>query len=189
MSYSPNRSTSRSPAASPRRRSASPKTRDPAESDEEYPTKKEPEPPPPRPPRRGCAFIQSERGCRKGDACTFSHDPADAADPRWRKCAASGCSNLCRGALCQRCRSRNPPREPAPRRDRSKSPRRPTPKYREPSTRTRARSRSRERSRGSRGSRERSRERSYERPADLSRDSDRRSNRSRAYCSHCGRRY
>lgn len=185
MSYSPNRSASRSPAGSPRRRSTSPKTREPVESDEEYPTKKEPEPPPPRPPRRGCAFIQSERGCRKGDACTFSHDPADAADPRWRKCAASGCSNLCRGALCQRCRSRNPPREP--RRDRSKSPRRPTPKYREPSTRTRARSISRERSREK--SREKSRERSYERPADLSRDKDRRSTRSRAYCSHCGRRY
>ena len=180
MSYSPNRSASRS--QSPRRRSASPKAREPVESDDDYASKpkKEPEPPAPRPPRRGCAFIHSERGCRKGNECTFSHDPADAADPRWRKCAASGCSNLCRGALCQRCRGR----QAQPRRERSKSPRRTSTRYREPPSQ---RSRARSRSKG------RSRDRSRDPSRDYDRDTDRgrpdRSDRSRAYCSHCGRRY
>lgn len=63
MSYSPNRSTSRSPPGSPRRRSASPKARDGVDSDEDYQPKetKEPEVPQPRPPRRGCAFIHTEQ--------------------------------------------------------------------------------------------------------------------------------
>jgi hypothetical protein len=182
MSYSPNRSTSRSPPGSPRRRSASPKARDGVDSDEDYQPKetKEPEVPQPRPPRRGCAFIHTERGCRKGNDCTFSHDPADAADPRWRKCAGSGCSNLCRGALCHRCRSRIAQRDAPPKRERSRSPRRPAPKHHDStSQRSRARSRSRERSRD------------YSRDHERSERSERsqRSERSGTYCSQCGRRY
>lgn len=178
MSYSPNRSSSRSPPGSPRRRCSSPKARETVESDDDYASKAKKEPEPPA-PRRGCAFIHSERGCRKGNECTFSHDPADAADPRWRKCASSGCSNLCRGALCQRCRGR----QAQPRRERSKSPRRPSARYREPPSqrsRVRSRSKGRSRDRSSEVSREHDRDRDAERG---------RSDRSRAYCSHCGRRY
>jgi hypothetical protein len=167
MSASPARSTSRSRPRSrprsPRRRStaASPDVRSPSptcrfDSDDEWPPKK-PEPPP---RRRGCAFVHSERGCRKGNACTFSHDPADVADPRWHPCASVGCSNLCRGTYCPRCRPKPPP--PPPRRERSRSPRRPRQSRRD-------RSRSKERSR--------SRSRTRTKPPKP------------AYCSQCGRRY
>jgi hypothetical protein len=170
MSVSPTRSVSRSPRRSnPRgspKRSPSPR-RSPTprkyELDDEWPVKKSE-----APRRRGCAFIQSERGCRKGNACTFSHDPADVADPRWHKCAGAGCSNLCRGTFCPRCRNRlvqqQPPRRE--RQERSRSPRRP-----KPSDRARSRSRDRKRSR--------ERDRSRDRPR----------SQTHAYCSQCGRRY
>jgi hypothetical protein len=186
MSVSPTRSVSpsprrgRSPQRSPsnRRRGESakgspspvrsPTAYSPRKFDsDEWPAKK-----PEQPKRRGCAFIQSERGCRKGNACTFSHDPADVADPRWHKCAGAGCSNLCRGTFCPRCRNRLVPA----RRERSRSPAR-------PKTADRQRSRSRERKYSSQRSphrspqRSRHRHRSEERP------------RQPAFCSQCGRRY
>lgn len=189
MSASPTRSASRSPAPSPRRRSsaASPRRRSTSpitgkfESDDEWATVKKPEPP--RPPRRGCAFIQSERGCRKGNACTFSHDPADLADPRWHQCAEPGCTNLCRGVYCPRCRSKHAPREVVPRRERSRSPKA---ARSDRSERRRSRSRTRHVSRDR--SRDRSRERSREKKRERVRETS--GNRSKpAFCSQCGRRY
>ena len=178
MSVSPTRSISRS--LSPRgnaQRSPSPRPRhSPSPSpSRKFEFDKKPEPP----KRRGCAFIQSDRGCRKGNACTFSHDPADVADPRWHKCAGAGCTNLCRGTFCPRCRSRAVA-QPA-RRERSRSPRRPAerPRSRDRASRDRA-----SRDRGSRVSRDRARERS---PEDSRRS--RRSPYHPAYCSQCGRRY
>ena len=181
MSSSPVRSASRSPAPSPRRRSpvASPRRHSPSpancrfESDDEWANVKKPEATA-RPARRGCAFIQSERGCRKGNACTFSHDPADMADPRWHPCAGAGCTNLCRGVYCPRCR--NKPREAPPRRERSRSPKRDHVKTSE-RRRSRSRPRSYERSRYRSRSRERSK--AYSKHPE----------KHPAYCSQCGRRY
>jgi hypothetical protein len=131
--------------------------------------------------RRGCAFIQSERGCRKGNACTFSHDPADLADPRWHQCAEVGCTNLCRGVYCPRCRSKHAPREVVPRRERSRSPKAPRS---DRSERRRSRSRTRH------VSRDRSRDRSREKKRSRERVRETSGTRSKpAYCSQCGRRY